>query len=99
MEAGAKLPDRTICRTENYLNGANGLYKCLVENPFFCRYSLSFGYSFYFCYHEDRMEYACLHPASSASPGPVMDLPPAGCEVYRSSDTLRGTCCGDIGPK
>lgn len=53
------LPDRTICRTEPYAHGTKGLYVCRVENSYFCRYSLSFGYSFYFCYHDNREEMAC----------------------------------------
>ncbi len=61
MNTTDQLPDQDLCRTEAYSHGMKELYVCKVENSYLCRYSLSFGFSFYFCYHDDRAGMAMEH--------------------------------------
>ena len=80
METAHDLPDRTICRTELYSLGTKGLYVCKVENSFFCKYSLSFGYTFYFCHHDDREEMAdCCHGAVAPTEATAVEC---GCATF-----------------
>lgn len=68
------LPDRTICRTELYTPGTNGLYVCRVQHPYACRYALSFGYDFFFCYHDDRASLVAT-PAEPVQPAEAFTSP------------------------
>jgi len=42
------LPDTNICRAKE--NGLRGYADCLVEKPFRCQYTVSFGGGFFCCY-------------------------------------------------
>ena len=52
-EGVRKLPDMKICRAKDMRIA--GFCDCLVEKPYECPYSLSFGGGF-FCYHPKRNE-------------------------------------------
>lgn len=73
------LPDRTICRTELYTPGTNGLYVCRVQHPYACRYALSFGYDFFFCYHNDRAAMVAT-PAAPEQPAGILATLPTSCQ-------------------
>ena len=57
--------DNSDCRTTRYLSLSKDLYLCLSEKHHLCPFSLNFGYSCYFCYHDDRKAMADSDPAIS----------------------------------
>ena len=67
MAIDLELPDRQICRTELYAPGTKGLYVCRTEHPYLCKYALSFGFDFYFCYHDDRSTMSLALPTTPLS--------------------------------